>query len=91
MRVWQYALNPVKGTDLMLPRGAEIFHVGEQHGTPYLWALVETKSPTEKRVFYAALTGEEVPEHFRYIGTFQIESMPFIGRFVGHVFEKRGA
>lgn len=58
------------GTDVLIPEGAKLRAVKEQHGHIYLWAEVETDSPIEVRHFRVVGTGHPITQEFlEYRGT----------------------
>lgn len=67
-----------------MPRRAEVLCVQVQNGTPFVWALVDTKEKvTAKHWFFVYGTGHETFEQGKYLGTFQLEG----GALVFHVFD----
>jgi hypothetical protein len=69
---------------VMLPVGAKVLAVHEQHGLPCVWFLVDTDAPKQDRTFWFVGTGQEIPEGAsEYVGTVLLDG----GRFVLHVFE----
>jgi hypothetical protein len=82
--IWKYQLPRIPHTRFVLPRGAEIIHVGAQEGTLFLWALVDTEARPEAREIMLIGTGipwPDLPRLHRHLGTVQLEE------FVWHVFE----
>lgn len=73
-----------------MPEEAEVLCVQTQRDEPYLWALVDPKVLTTRRLFEVFATGEGVTEETggsrQYIGTFQVHG----GSLVFHVFEYTG-
>lgn len=82
--IYKYPLTPGR-TILALPSGAQALTVQMQRGEPFLWALVDTSKPPERRVFDVFATGHSVPDdaRFVYVATFQMDD----GALVWHVFE----
>ena len=74
-----------------MPKGAKILFLQTQKGFPCIWALVDPKAVSKKRVFiiYAARQNIHPSELMRmqYIGSFQTD---FVDgeELVFHVFEK---
>lgn len=66
-----------------MPAGAEILHVSEQHGNPWVWARVNLGAAMVQRRIAIALTGKTYDFYGNYIGTFFLDH----GSFVGHVFD----
>ena len=86
--VYEFPLGFAHGgeIDIVMPRGAELLHVAEQHGTPCIWALVRTgTSDAQTRRFRIAGTGHPIPDDriHRHVGSFLMEG----GALVFHVFE----
>lgn len=89
LTVYKYDLRPGY-TDLRLPQGAKILHVGAQGDEPRLWALVDTaQAATWDFRFLVTGTGQPItvdsPADLRHVGTvtLSIYGMPT----VWHVFE----
>ena len=81
--IWKFRITGDQTIEM--PGGAKVLCVQEQKGDPYLWALVDSDTPTSKRAFSIFGTGHDVPsDPGSYIGTFQLND----GQFVFHVFEK---
>ena len=84
-QVWKWVLFTRDLTTIQVPKGAEFLHVGEQHGSICIWALVnpgETKR--EERTLRIAGTGHNISNgKFNYIGTVHLEG----GELIFHVFE----
>lgn len=49
-------------TEVKMPSGAEIVHVGEQNGSFFLWAIAETENEFVNRKFTFVGTGHAIPE-----------------------------
>ncbi len=88
--VWKYPLTPesadISGRHhVMMPRGAHVLTVQQQHGVPTLWALVDPGVASTVRVFEWVGTGHVVSDlnSSSYAGTVQARS----GDFVFHLFE----
>lgn len=95
--VYKYKLNIGGPTELDMPYGAEILHVGNQEDECFIWALVATDEPTGKRYFRCLGTGFNGDDFLnprarhgaknllnpRYIGTV----ITCKGQFVWHFFE----
>lgn len=88
--VWKYELGVpsfLPGVlDIMLPRGAEILHVGLQRDNPTVWALVDPlEPPTERRELVLMGTGHEYEgtEALNHLGTLLMDG----DALVMHVFE----
>ena len=85
-KVCKYHVPIVDNFSLDLPRGAKILSVQEQNKKACLWVLIEKATPTVKRFFRLAGTGNYIKESsdkLNFVGTFQLLD----GNFVGHLFE----
>lgn len=86
MKIWKYSFLHGEN-EIRMPLDAEVVHVatqGEGAGeTATLWAKVDVNKPKETRRFYAAHTGEEVPDDAEYLGT----AVLYDGGYVLHLFE----
>lgn len=84
-RVYKYKLGAVGITALVMPYGTQVLSVHSQDNEVMLWALLDDAGfAPEKRCFYAATTGQEMPDDGRkFIGTVLLEG----GAFVTHIFE----
>ena len=73
---------------IKMPTGAELLSVQVQHGTPVLWAAVDTELEHEDRNFEIFGTGIEMHANNgvsrRFVGTFQMHE----GHLVLHLFER---
>jgi hypothetical protein len=79
--VYKWALK-LGHNKVFIPEGAIVLDAQMQHGSPTIWALVNTEVPSRDRFFIAVGTGHPVPDNTKtYIGTMQD------GSFVWHVFE----
>jgi hypothetical protein len=86
-KIYKYPLPMENVSTITMPKGAEVLTVQVQHGSPYVWAIVDDKASPERRNFEMFGTGFEMPEtHFiesrKYIGTIQLQR----GDLVYHVF-----
>lgn len=88
--VWKFALPVADESWIEMPVGARILHVGVQDDQPWIWALCAPEAAqgrTGKRLIYVRGTGHELGDApSEHLGTFML----YDGRFVGHVFGKRG-
>jgi hypothetical protein len=76
--IYKYEVDTI----VVMPIGAEILTVQLQHGTPWIWALVDRNNQLEERNFDIRGTGYEIEDiNSKYIATYQE------GPFVWHVFE----
>ena len=84
MRIWKFPLKVEDEQELDMPSLACVLCVQVQNEIPCLWALVDDKRPTVRRIVHILGTGHVATgaESSHYVGTFQLLS----GSFVGHVF-----
>lgn len=73
-------------SSITMPMGAQVLHVAEQLGKPFLWALVDTSRGTMTRSFVIAGTGHYLDPVTlgRFVGTVLLE----YGALVLHVWEE---
>lgn len=83
--IWKYKIPyPHDEVTIPLPHGAKVLYFGLQKGLTYIWVLVDTKQPTENRLFRMVGTGHDIPdESLDHIGTIQMSG----GNLVWHLFE----
>ncbi len=88
-RIFKYEIKIEPRQIIMLPKGAEILHVGRQGEFPFLWASVDETMPAEPRVFRVVMTGEVFnEERLFYLGTIQLGGEnPRQAWFVMHIYE----
>jgi hypothetical protein len=81
--IWKHKIE-LNGV-VEMPKGARILAVQPQDGVAYLWTLVDSEMPTEKRAFVSLGTGQDASAAAdgTYVGTYQL---PDRGS-VFHVFE----
>lgn len=85
MTIWKYPLIIEDEQTLQMPRGAVILSAQVQHGSLFLWAMVDPTQPHDERDIEIIGTGMEFSEAPRnYIGTVQMAG----GNLVWHIFEK---
>lgn len=84
--IWKYPLDLKDEQVVKMPQGAQILSVQRQFGNLMLWALVDSKAPSESREIIIAATGAPFPNVgiARHIGTVQMLD----GALIWHVFEK---
>jgi hypothetical protein len=82
--VWKFPLEH-RHTIVLMPKGAKVLTVHEQHGKIGLWAEVDPYADHEKREFIRVPTGgnQDITDHHRYIGTVFLEG----GKLVWHIYE----
>lgn len=83
-QVWKYPVRPqVEPQAVKMPKGAEIIHVGQQRGEPYVWVMVHPHVMAEPRNIWCIGTGWDIDMRGKvYRGT------AHCGAFVWHVFEE---
>lgn len=85
--IWKFQLVGDR-CPITLPQGAVVLTVQTQHGSPFIWALVDPMATeSEERLFITYGTGHPVPDEMSvscYVGTFQ----QLRGSLIWHVFEK---
>lgn len=80
--IWKFQPAIEPSVTIMMPKGAQILHVGSQHGVLTMWALVNTLEPLEQRFFHIYGTGELMYGYpGQYVGTVIMK------QFVWHLFE----
>ena len=85
MKIFKWTLQIEGWQEIEMPIGAQILVMQIQKENPQLWALVDEKNATEKRLFITCGTGQEMPgDVVDYIGSYQIKN----GSLVFHVFEQ---
>ena len=83
--IWKYPIPNVGNPfDLEMPAGAKDLRFELRLGRPYLWALLETDAPPERRTFLCVRTLDPLPPgEFRVIGS----AVPSTGGNVVHLIE----
>jgi hypothetical protein len=68
--IFKYQMPVLENFEMDLPKGALIIRVDDQDGMFWLWAVVDTRKPNEKRKFMAFKTGVKIPDNLKlnYIG-----------------------
>lgn len=84
-KIFKYDLFTHGPEKVLMLEGAKILCLKSQHGSPKIWAIVDTEAHIEERTFITVGTGHPYPENLnlRYIDTYQLSG----GLFVYHVFE----
>ena len=81
--IYKYSLED--NHTVMLPAGAELLTVQAQHGSIYVWALVDIAMGVEPRTIRIFGTGHILPDTaLRYISTIQLDG----GAIALHAFEE---
>ena len=84
MRIWKFPLELTDAQTVMLPKGADIIAIEQQHLKLQLWALCDEEAEKQPRGIAIYGTGHPISdEPGRHISTFQIGG----GEFVFHAFE----
>jgi hypothetical protein len=85
--IWKFPIEITDEQKIALPITGKIISVQVQHGTPCIWAMVDTEEPTSERTFIIHGTGHPcICDASEFIGTFQVSC----GDLVFHLFEKKG-
>ena len=69
--IFKYQIPVKEVFDIELPKDAQIIRVADLDGMFWLWAIVDTNAPMEKRFFRAFKTGAKIPDDFdtsHYLG-----------------------
>jgi hypothetical protein len=81
--IWKFTLAAVDEQEVMMPLGAEVLAVQEQHGTAQAWAIVDPEQKALRPVHFSLRgTGNPLRVVGRYVGTFQLKG----GSLVFHAF-----
>ena len=83
LSVYKYEI--VRGP-VTMHRGAELLYADDIEGRYFVWARVDPAAPEVARQVKVFLTGDEVPESWKHVGTFHVtdsDGSPFLG----HVFD----
>lgn len=78
MTIWKFEI-PINDeyTEITMPMGARIVHVGYQHTDAlFFWAIVDKDMPKQHRTFRVVVTGHEFPDRWMHVGTVLME--PFV-------------
>ena len=83
--IYKYPLKIEDMQTITTHKGADFLHVEVQHGTPCLWALVDTKAPMQIRVILMRGTGHDAEgiAANQHISTFMLRD----GNLVFHAFD----
>ena len=76
--VWKFEIGD---SYTLMPKGAEILHIGHQRERRYVWALADDCADTVGRVLVIRGTGDELPHDGVYVGTLMEDP------WVWHVFD----
>jgi hypothetical protein len=71
--IYKYPLGEYPGiTQMAMPAGARIVHVGEQYGCVTVWAIVDRGAPLKVRHLNVVATGEDFDGE--YVSTAQMST-----------------
>lgn len=74
--IWRYEIPNQECFWLDIPQGSHVISVQLKDGAPHLWAIVETESKLEHRMFTLVVTGQSLSDAFlvshSYVGMFQL-------------------
>lgn len=82
--IFKYTLPFMELSTVELPVGAEVVRCAGMDGFVFIWCIVDTDAPLEKRTFYLFKTGSPMPKdkRLRYLGCsaihVQMELMMYI-------------
>ncbi len=82
--VWKYKLF-MGTTNMVLPKGSKVVHVGEQNANPHIWVEQEAEDNVDgfECAFYVVGTGNALPSGDTFLG--HVGSYTS-GPFVWHVY-----
>jgi hypothetical protein len=60
--IYKYRLPFMEVATVEMPEGACIIRVDGLEGALWIWAVVDTEAPTEKRMFHLFKTGAAMPD-----------------------------
>jgi hypothetical protein len=89
--IFKYQMPVLEQFTMELPAGAQIIRMQDMDGFFWLWAVVDTDAPTEKRFFRAFKTGAKIPDDFdtsHYVGFCTVFVQMELGLYI---FEDRAA
>ena len=61
-RIWKYQMPVAEQFTMDLPKGAQIIRMAGENGYLWLWAVVDTAAPIEKRKFESFKAGGTMPD-----------------------------
>ncbi len=86
--IFKFNLETTDSQTVLMPKGAEILTIQNQHEDAELWALVDPNAPLEERIIEIFGTGHTVHCDMgverKYIATYQLSG----GNYVFHAFER---
>ena len=83
MTIWKFPLRIDDEQEIELPPESTLLSVHLQNGQPCLWALVEDRDRTSRRIIQMRGTGHNCEDAGEFVGTFLIEN----DGLVFHVFD----
>ena len=69
--IWKYPFNYPK-CRIAIPKDGKVVYVDVQRGQPQLWVEVVPRKELVPRIFIAYGTGNLIPNHHKYVGSYQI-------------------
>ena len=86
--IFKFNLETTDSQTVLMPKGAEILTIQNQHEDAELWALVDSNAPLEERIIEIFGTGHPVHCDMgverKYIATYQLSG----GNYIFHAFER---
>ena len=86
--IFKFNLETTDSQTVIMPKGAEILTIQNQHEDAELWALVDSNAPLEERIIEIFGTGHPVHCDMgverKYIATYQLSG----GNYIFHAFER---
>ena len=86
--IFKFNLETTDSQTVLMPKGAEILTIQNQHEDAELWALVDPNAPLEERIIEIFGTGHPVHCDMgverKYIATYQLSG----GNYIFHAFER---
>jgi len=82
--IYKYVLPFMEIVHIDLPKGAEVIRCDGIEGFIYIWCVIDTEAPLEKRTFYLFKTGAKIDDNLnlKYLGCgaifIQMELMMYI-------------
>lgn len=82
--IFKYQMPVLERFEMELPKGAEIIRMEDQGGMFWLWAVVDTNAPLEKRKFHAYKTGAAMDPHanLTYVGFCAVHVQMELGLYI---------
>ena len=80
--IYKYTLKFDCSNQILMPKDSLVIKFAIQNNQPCIWAIVDTDSIYENRIFSVVGTGWQIENNMRYIDTI------LDGQFVWHLFEQ---